>query len=143
MSNVFLFFLFLLNSFLLNAQTASTDLEIINCRRVEIDASFPGGEKEWQNYLIQNFRDQQLRCEIPYRDTPYTQNIVVMYKILKDGSIGEVRCKNSSLINIFLANEVVRLIKESPKWIPAIQNGRLVNVYKTEEFSFTVSPLYL
>ncbi len=66
-----------------------------------------------------------------------------MYKILKDGSIGEVRCKNSSSINIFLVNEAIRLIKESPKWIPAMQNGRLVNAYKTEEFSFTVSPLYL
>jgi hypothetical protein len=57
MNHVFLFFLLLLNSFLLNAQTKSVDLEIINCRRVEIDATFPGGEKEWQNYLIQNFRD--------------------------------------------------------------------------------------
>jgi hypothetical protein len=57
-----------------------------------------------------------------------------MYKILKDGSIGEVRCKNSSSINIFLVNEAIRLIKESPNGFLQCKMEDLLMLIKLRNF---------
>ena len=109
----------------------------------EIRAVFPGGDKNWKNYLKQNFRENEVRCEMPVRNSIYTETAVVQFKILKDGKIAEVLCRNSNLINRTLKNEAVRLIMEAPLWISAERNGRLMNDYRIEKISITVSPVYL
>ena len=38
-----------------------------------------------------------------------------------------------------MEEEVIRVIKTSPKWIPATQNGRAVSHRKRQSFTFTVS----
>jgi len=109
----------------------------------EIRAVFPGGDKNWKNYLKQNFREHEVRCKMPVCELTYTETAVIQFKILKDGKITEVFCKNSNSINSALMNEAVRLIMEAPPWIPAERNGRLVNDYRIEKISITISPLYL
>jgi len=110
---------------------------------IEIDACYPGGDKNWKNYLKQNFREHEVRCKMPVCELTYTETAVMQFKILKDGKIAEVFCKNSNSINSTLMNEAVRLIMEAPLWIPAERNGRLVNDYRIEKISITISPLYL
>ncbi len=104
----------------------------------EIRAAFPGGDKNWKNYLRQNFRENEVECEMPIRDTTYIETAVVQFKILKDGKIAEVLCRNSNLINSALKNEAVRLITEAPLWIPAERNERLMNDYRIEKISISV-----
>jgi hypothetical protein len=125
-----------------NAQVKNDTIKCICCR-VEIDASFPGGETNWKIYLADSFRVADIRCLMPIRDTSYTETAIVLFVISKDGSITNARCMNSKMISAFLKDEAERLIMASRKWIPAQQNGRVVNGYRRQEISITISPLYL
>ena len=37
-----------------------------------------------------------------------------------------------------MEEEVMRIIKKGPKWIPAMQNGRPVNAYRRQPVTFMV-----
>lgn len=108
-----------------------------------IYAVFPGGEKKWQEYLINNFRKKQVARNMPACDIGFSETAIVQFKILKNGTVAEVSCRNSYSISADLKREAVRVITDSPPWIPAEQNGRPINDYRIEKISITVSQLYL
>ncbi len=87
--------------------------------KVQNPASFPGGDKAWENYIT---------THLNYPETAKknkTDGTVKLQIILnKDGSIREVRALNDP--GDGLAAEATRLAKQSPKWIPAKQNGQNV-----------------
>ena len=109
----------------------------------EIMAAFPGGDDNWKIYLKQHFKANEVLCKMPVRDPAYTETAMVQFKILKDGTVTAVFCRNANSINSALKNEAVRLIEASPRWIPAEHNKRLMNDFRIEKISITVSPLYL
>lgn len=123
-----------------NAQIKKDTEQYTHCV-VEIDASFPGGEIAWQKYLKRNFKGKV--CQMPFRDSAYTQTAIIQFQIYKDGSIINVNCINSDSIYPALKNEAVKLIKNSPKWTPAQRNGRYQITNKLENISITVLPMYL
>ena len=62
--------------------------------------------------------------------------VFVQFIVQKDGSIGEITALTS--YGFGMEEEVIRVIKKSPKWIPAIQYGRKVRSYKKQPISFVV-----
>jgi protein TonB len=135
MKKIILLISFLGSYTLINAQQARQ----CYCCKVVVEASFPGS---WELYLQNNFRGEEVRCRMPRHDTVYTQTAEVRFIIGKTGDITEVKCFNNNSVNIALVNEAIRIIKESPRWVPGVQNGRPVNTYKKEKISITVSPQY-
>jgi protein TonB len=101
--------------------------------RVEQEAEFPGGVEGWKDYL-----QKHLRADVPVKNgAPVGQyEVVVLFIVAKDGSISDVRATTN--MGYGMEDEVVRIIKKGPKWIPGYQNGRKVNSYRRQPVIFVV-----
>ena len=96
---------------------------------VEIESKFPGGAKAWQAYLGANFQYPKGAIKKNIQGT-----VIVQFIVRTDGSVTDVEVVQS--VHPSLDREALRLIKESPNWIPAKQNGRKVNSYKKQPVVF-------
>jgi hypothetical protein len=100
--------------------------------RIEVYASFIGGEDAFQKYLTRT---------IIYPDTATISNVKGIVKtsfiIGKDGLIKNVTLLKG--INKFADDLVLQAISKMPKWIPAIQNGRNVEQYREVSVSFDIT----
>ncbi|MCW3075143.1 MAG: energy transducer TonB [Flaviaesturariibacter sp.] len=101
--------------------------------RVEVEASFPGGLSAWSAFLSQN-----LRSNVPIRKKAPagTYNVIVQFIVDKTGLVTDIK----SLTNhgYGMEEEVVRVIRRSPRWSPARQNGRMVKAYRQQPLTFVV-----
>jgi periplasmic protein TonB len=102
--------------------------------KVEIEASFKGGESAWRKYLERN-----LNANVgPDNGAPtgvYT--VYVQFVVSKDGSISDVKALTNH--GYGMEAEAVRVIKKGPPWTPAVQNGRSVNAYRKQPVTFQVT----
>lgn len=88
---------------------------------VDVQAKFPGGDSEWRKYLEKNFnRDIAVENGAP----PGNYTIVISFVVGVDGSISDLEAENNPGYGV--AEEAIKIIRNGPKWIPAIKNGRPV-----------------
>ncbi len=101
--------------------------------KVEIEASFPGGDGAWRKYLERN-ANGQVATDNGAPEGTYT--VVVQFVVDKEGNISDVR----SLTNhgYGMEEEAMRVIKKGPQWKPAVQNGRQVKAYRKQPITFQV-----
>lgn len=102
--------------------------------KVEIEASFKGGESAWKKYLERNLNPSVG----PDNGAPtgvYT--VYVQFVVSKDGSISDVRALTNH--GYGMEQEAIRVIKKGPAWIAAVQNGRSVNAYRKQPITFQVT----
>lgn len=93
--------------------------------KVEIDASFPGGESAWTKYVtraIQSEADE-------FTDADYG-TCHVRFIVDKTGKVSDVQALDMK--GTKLAEIAVNAIRRGPNWIPAQQNGRSVNAYRVQ-----------
>lgn len=83
-------------------------------------AQFPGGMEKIKQYLFENFH-------YPSTEKFWKGTIFVDFVIEKDGSIGKVEILSGGP-QVF-DDEVIRVIKNMPKWIPAQKDGKPVRSY--------------
>lgn len=107
------------------------DNEIVTL--VQIEAEFPGGSSAWRRYLEKNL-DAGLPIENGAAPGIYT--VVVKFVVSKDGAISNIQCENDP--GYGLCEEAIRIIKKSPNWKPAMNNGYFVNAYRRQPVSFLV-----
>lgn len=102
--------------------------------KVEVEASFPGGDAAWTRYLKNN-----LDANVPIdNEAPAgTYQVIVRFIVSKDGSISEVVPETK--YGYGMEAEAVKIIKKGPAWKPALQNGRNVNAYRRQPITFVVS----
>jgi len=107
--------------------------ESIIFEKVEIEASFPGGDIKWRQYLERN-ANEKVATDNGAPEGTYT--VVVQFVVDKEGRISDVR----SLTNhgYGMEEEAMRAIKKGPKWNPAIHNGRQVKAYRKQPITFRV-----
>jgi periplasmic protein TonB len=101
--------------------------------KTEIDAKFPGGDSAWFTYLGNN-----LKYDTPINNGAPKGNYKVMIRFIvsRDGSITDVVSETNYGFGMEL--EAIKIIKNSPSWIPAMQNGRIVNSYRRQPLTFVV-----
>ncbi len=101
--------------------------------KVEIEASFPGGDGKWRQYLERN-ANGQVATDNGAPEGTYTT--VVQFVVDKEGNISDVK----SLTNhgYGMEEEAMRVIRKGPKWTPAVQNGRQVKAYRKQPITFQV-----
>lgn len=94
-------------------------------KRVEVEAEFKGGPAAWTKYIQKNIdipdRARKLQAE---------GTVVVEFVVNKDGSIGSIKVVQS--VEYSIDEEAAELIRKSPKWEPAIQDGKPVRAYRKQ-----------
>jgi periplasmic protein TonB len=102
--------------------------------KVEVEAEFLGGAKEWRKYLSANL-DMRImdRNKVPNG----TYVVIIRFIVAKDGSISNIVAETKH--GYGLEEESIRMIKTSPKWTPAKQNGYIVSAYRRQPITFIMS----
>ena len=134
---IFLILALIILSIGVHAQTNSTflrdDDSTKEFKTVQIEAKFPGGIKAWTNYLQTNLKSELgAKYLKPKRGETLRQTAIVSFLVDKEGNISEVQILNPDEVHSKLAAETIRVIKEGPKWVPAVQNGKKV-IYRQKQ----------
>lgn len=102
-------------------------------RKVEIEASFQGGDALWRAYLQKN-----LNPDVPMDNfaPPGTYTTIVQFVVDKAGLISDV--KPLTNYGFGMEEEVASVIMKGPNWKPAIQDGKPVKAYRKQPVTFHV-----
>lgn len=105
--------------------------------KVDVEASFPGGDEGWKKFLMNNLELDKMnrKVKIPKGESELRETVIVRFVVSKSGNISDVGIENEDANKLFKA-EAIRVIKSSPHWIPAQQNGRTVNAYRRQPIVF-------
>lgn len=102
--------------------------------KVEIEASYPGGEAAWRKYLEKN-----LNAMTPINNSApsgYYQ-IWIQFIVDRDGNLADIKALTN--LGYGMEAEVIRILRKSGKWKPAEQGGRLVKAYRKQPVTFMVT----
>ena len=102
--------------------------------KVEIEATFPGGAKEFREYLQRHLK---ANTPVKHRAPAGTYTVVVKFVVGKTGKISNIVPETD--LGYGMEKEVIRIIKKSPDWFPAYQGGKAVNAYRRQPVTFVVS----
>jgi len=99
---------------------------------VEHPPEFPGGQSAFNHYLQRTIRYPGVAAE------NRTQGRVILSLIVeKDGSLSSIKVVHS--VSPEIDAEALRVMSQSPKWKPAMQNGHLVRMFWSVPISFTLA----
>ncbi len=101
--------------------------------KVEIEASFPGGDSKWRQYLERNCNGS-VATDAGAPEGTYTT--IVQFVVDKEGNISDVKALTNH--GYGMEQEAIRAIQKGPKWNPAVQNGRQVKAYRKQPITFQV-----
>jgi beta-lactamase regulating signal transducer with metallopeptidase domain len=101
--------------------------------KAETQPEFPGGNEEWKKYLMQH-----LNGKITLSDgwAPGLYEVMLQFIVHTDGSITDISTTNYQ--GSKTAQHCIDLIKKSPKWTPAMQNGKKVAAYLKQPITFNI-----
>ncbi len=113
------------------------DLNVI-FSKVEVEASFPGGDEGWRQYLMKNLHPDNIvdLVKFPRGKKTLKQTVIVKFIVNRDGTLRDISAENYDQVDPYCAAEAIRVIKVSPNWIPAYQNYRKVNAYRRQPITF-------
>jgi len=102
--------------------------------KVETEASFQGGNEGWKNFL-----QTHLNPDVPVRKKAPAglYEVVIQFIVDKEGRISDMKALTNH--GFGMEQEVIRVLKRSPRWLPAIQDGRKVKAYRKQPISFSIS----
>jgi hypothetical protein len=127
----------ILSSIISRSQTSNTvDSSEVDQRvfeKVEFNASYPGGLPAWKSFLIKN-----LKATTPVDNGApagyYT--VYVRFVVSREGIVSDIKALSN--LGYGMEPEVIRILKKSGNWSPAMQNNRYVNSYHTQPVTFVV-----
>lgn len=101
---------------------------------VEEEAYFPGGEQGWRQFL-----ETSLNPAIPVDNgaPPGLYTVVIQFVVERDGRISDIRALTRH--GFGMENEVMRILRKSPRWVPAVQFQRPVRAYRKQPVTFQVT----
>lgn len=97
--------------------------------RVEVESEFPGGINAWVKYLNK-------KLEYPTRayDLRVGGMVSILFIVDTEGRVTDPVLAQS--VEYSLDEEALRIIRTSPNWTPAMQDGRKVKSYKKQPIVF-------
>ncbi|MEI6945779.1 hypothetical protein V9K67_01180 [Paraflavisolibacter sp. H34] len=99
----------------------------------EQEADFRGGISAWSRFLSRN-----LKPDVPIRHKAPDGLYTVVYQFIVDTDGGLKNLQPLTKFGYGMEEEVERILKMSPRWIPAQQFGRAVKAYRKQPITFAV-----
>ena len=113
-------------------QTDTTNNIPAGFEKVESEADYPGGKLAWRKYITKN-----MSAGVPSKDAPAGKyQAIAQFVVGKDGNTREVKALTN--FGYGIEEELARIIEQSGKWTPAMQNGKPVNAYRKQPLTFIV-----
>ena len=110
---------------------------------IQIEAEFQGGKPAWKEYLETNLKSSLggRYIKIPKGESSAKATVIVNFFINKFGLIDSTRADSLAIVTIHpkIVAEAIRVIKESPQWIPAWQNGKNVGYRARQAITFVAN----
>ena len=110
---------------------------------VQIEAEFPGGPNAWSQYLRSNLKSSLGRkyINIPKGESSAKATVIVSFDVNKYGKIDSVMADSLAIVTIHpkIVEEALRVIRESPQWKPAWQNGKNVRYKARQMITFVAN----
>ena len=103
--------------------------------KVETTPSFPGGSAAWRKYLEKNL---DVNAPLINGAKLGTYTVIIKFLVNKEGDISSL--KSLTHHGFGMEEEVIRVISKGPKWIPAKQNGQIVDAFQTQSVTFVLAP---
>jgi TonB-dependent SusC/RagA subfamily outer membrane receptor len=101
--------------------------------KVEQEAQFPGGVDAWRKYLAKSL-DATVAVKEGWKKGVYYVN--VQFVTDKEGNISDVKALNYK--DSKTAQACIEVVKNGPRWEPAMQNGRKVKAYRNQPITFVI-----
>jgi N-acetylmuramoyl-L-alanine amidase len=101
--------------------------------KTEIEPSVD--KKEWTSFLSKNLQPFIVNAAEKGM-SPGQYTVVVKFLIRRDGSVGDIKAVKDP--GYGLGETVVKFMKDSPKWKPALQNGKPVSSYHEQPVTFVI-----
>jgi protein TonB len=89
---------------------------------------FPGGDSAWSRFLADSLRYPKIALNDRIEGT-----VMVQFIVQPDGTLTDIEAFSGPRE---LREEAERLMKISPKWIPAKQNKSIVKCYQKQAVKF-------
>lgn len=102
-------------------------------KRVEKEAYFIGGEKAWLQFLSENINS---KVPVKKKAPAGMYNVIIEFVVDVDGSISYINPLTN--YGYGMEEEVMRVIKKSPLWVPAVQDDKKVKVYRKQPLTFKI-----
>ena len=101
--------------------------------KVDVEASFKGGLTAWAKFLQEN-----LKPNVPIKKgaLPGTYVVIIKFVVDKNGKVRDIEAETNNGYGTEV--EAIRVIRKSPDWKPALQNGKPVNAYRRQPIVFQV-----
>jgi protein TonB len=100
---------------------------------VEEEAYFPGGEQGWRSWLEQNLNPS---APVDNGAPAGLYTIYIQFVVDLDGKVSAI--KPLTKHGYGMEAEVMRILRKSPPWVPAIQHGKNVRAYRKQPVTFQV-----
>jgi TonB-dependent SusC/RagA subfamily outer membrane receptor len=101
--------------------------------KVEQEAQFPGDVDAWRKYLAKSL-DATVPVKEGWKKGVYYVN--VQFITDKDGNISDVKALNYQSSKT--AQACIDIVKNGPRWEPAMQNGHKVKAYRNQPITFVI-----
>jgi hypothetical protein len=102
--------------------------------KVKREASFFSGEQGWQSFLARTLKPN---TPVKHKAPAGEYTVVVQFIVDTDGKLTDI--KPLTAHGYGMEEEVVRVIKKSPRWTPAVlDKGVKVKAYRKQPVSFVV-----
>jgi TonB family protein len=99
----------------------------------EKEAEFKGGDQAWMKYLTGKLSTVVLPKA--YYDGKIYGTVYLLFVVDTDGSLTGIRVEKS--VDPDLDEIAKRIIRQSPKWVPAVQYNRRVKAYRRQPITFS------
>ena len=114
------------------ATGATAGNQVYDYSVVDVVPEFPGGQREWNKYLISN-----LKYPAKARERNIQGKVYVGFIVDKDGSIKDVKIKQG--IGDGCDEEALRVVRSSPAWKSGQVGGNPVSTYCVLPITFQLS----
>jgi len=101
---------------------------------------FPGGDSGWKSWVASVVNPKLARryVAVPKGEKEAWETVILEFAVAEDGAVSDIRVANPNEVNPRLAVEAIRVMRLSPKWVPATFYGETVKWTCQEGIEFEV-----
>jgi protein TonB len=101
--------------------------------KVDVQPDFDGGRKAWMEFVAKNLNPN---VPVDNKAPKGAYTVIIKFIVYDDGAIDKLEALTHH--GYGMEQEVIRILKLTPKWKPAMQNRKIVNSYRKLPVTFVV-----